>query len=82
MLMDKLQGLAFRPRLIRSGEADAFIERGVRVEPEFDEGIRVGVRQVFLAQDLERARLRGIGVGDHAVSHFEAELIGLMLIVP
>src|SRR5262249_6676364 len=80
-LLDVLRTLPFAARAVLGGGAEALGQRRVVVEPETDEGTRVGVGKVGLTENLERARCCARRVGDEAVDGLEAEDVRLVLLV-
>lgn len=55
-LLHKLTLSAASPRVVRNREAHAVRNRGMAVEEEHVYGIRIGIGQANLAEDLEGAR--------------------------
>ena len=71
----------FCPRPVGCREPDAVRQWRVRVEPEFNEGTRLRVRQILFTKDLQGLDLSGVRIGNDAVRHFQSELVSLVLIV-
>ena len=79
MLFYEFGRLAFSPGIVGLRKSDAFVERRVVVEPDFHGFGGCGFGKVNFAENLKTVRGDPREIGNDAVHHFEAILIGLML---
>ena len=77
----KFERLAVRPGPVARGEPNAVLERRVGVQPEAHEGIGIRIFQVFFTRYLKGLNICGVGVSYNPISYFQAELVGLVLVM-
>src|SRR5208337_1714110 len=77
----KFERLALRPGSVGRGEPNAFFERRVSVQPEANEWVGIRVFQVFCTHYLKGLNIGGVGVRYNPISYFQAELVGLVLVM-
>src|SRR5580704_19642832 len=73
-------GFALGPRVVRVRENQALRERWMRIEPESDDGRRIGIGQADFSHDLEGVRGNFRRIRDDAVNHFQAVDVGGVLL--